>query len=108
MSQREVYLVSDYNPKYLDGPIVSCLASMLSDIQSEEDDVIEEFRIDMEEEVKGLSRDSSKAILSAEIETGLEMPELVNRLNGMIRVRISDQAIYSVSVSGSSGTEYGV
>jgi len=107
MSQKKVYLVSDYNPKYLDGPIVSCLASMLSDIQSEEEGVISRFSIDMEEEVRGLSRNSSKAILVAEIDTKLDMPELINSLNGMIRIRISDQAIYSISVSSSSGSQYG-
>lgn len=106
MSYKQVYLVSDYNPKYLHKPILSCIASMLSDIKSEDDNVIQDFDIDMEDEVRGLSQNSAKAILVAEVDTELETNRLVEKLNGMIRLRISDQAIYSVSVSGSSGSGY--
>lgn len=105
MGEKEVYLVSDYNPKYLDGPIVSSIAGILSDIQDEED-VIESFKIDLVDEVKGLSQNSAKAILRAEIITDIDITPLIEKLNGMVRLRISDQSIYSVSISASTTTKY--
>jgi hypothetical protein len=101
MDQIEVYLVSDYNPKYLDGSIVSVIRKLISEVKSEES-TIENFNINVEDKVKGLSQNSAKVVLNIEITTSAHNEtELVETLNGSLRQKISSQAIYSVTAASS-------
>lgn len=103
MNQIEVYLVSDYNPAYLDGAIKSVISKLVSEVQSEEES-IREFNINVEDKVEGLSQNSAKAVLKVDIKTTTSSKtELVEILNGTLRQKISSQAIYSVTAA-SSGT----
>lgn len=104
MSQVSVYLVADYNPKYLDGSIRSAVSRLVRNVQ-EDDDILNSFTIQLEQEVRGLSRNSAKALLKAEVETERKPVKMVEKLNGELRLEISDQSIYSVTVSSSSSAK---
>lgn len=100
MSDVSVYLVADYNPKYLNGSIKSAVSRLIRNVQ-EENDILESFSIQVEDEVRGLSQNSAKAVLKAEVKTELESVEMVEKLSGELRMEISDQSIYSITANSS-------
>ena len=103
MSTVSVYLVADYNPKYLDGSIKSAISKLIYNVQNE--DILDSFEITVEDKVEGLSQNSAKAVMEAEVETQQEPVEMVEKLNGELRMEISNQAIYSVTANSSDSTK---
>lgn len=108
MESIDVYMVSDYNPKYLDSSIISVVSRMLSEIKKDVSN-IKDFKINIEDEVNGLSQNSAKAVLKAQvvIDTSDEI-QVINEINGNLREQISSEAIYSITATSSeSAKEYG-
>lgn len=105
VENKEIYLVSDYNPKYLNKPIKSAISKIMSEIK-EDKNLIKYFEVDMIDEVTGLRQNSAKAIFKLKVTTECEEKKFVGIMNGLFRKKISDQSIYNVSISSSSGRVY--
>lgn len=104
MGTVSVYLVADYNPKYLDGSIKSAVSRLIYNVQNE-NDILDSFEIEVEDKVEGLSQNSAKAVMTGEVETQKDSVEMIEELSGELRMEISDQAIYSVTVNSSDSAK---
>lgn len=101
MNTHSVYIVSDYNKKYIETNIVSAISSILHKISSRYE-FIYNFNTDVKDEINRLTQDYiSKVIIQCDIKSELEIEKVVDKLNGCIQKELSDQAIYSVEVSSS-------
>ena len=89
MKEVEMYLVSDYNPKYLDGAIEVAIKRIMSNVKSDLD-VLQNFNVKLEDKVEGLSQNSAKAVLRMNIEADTAE---------------DSEAIYSVTASSSRGIQ---
>lgn len=100
MSDVKIYIVSDYNPKYLGCPIESFISGILSKVVNE-DSKISEFELSVDDKVTGLPHNSAKIVTTAGFVTEYNEKKLVEIIGSKVQNQVNDSAVYNLELSAS-------